>query len=239
MRITPRIITAFLAAAALVLAGAGAADAAPRPSDGAAGQCERPLSERTGNWFCPEPAAAVRAVGSADPTGYCNVSGCYRRYNDFRADFRSAPGAWGYGPTKLGEQQHEVVWQIVGARMTARPVYYENSVGTVAVQFSGNLLNAAPGRLGDPVGDAYGVHNVGSVPPGFRQAWRPRGYTAIDRNNFDHVLVVQFAWSHPEYPGHWYSWVKSPNATSTDKAIYRFRGVEQLPAEPYGGGYQP
>ena len=55
----------------------------------------------------------------------------------------------------------------------------------------------------------------------------------------DHVQVIQFSWKYEGYDGYWYAYVKSPNATSPDKTIYRFRGVDVLPADPFGGGYRP
>lgn len=218
-----------------MLTGTGAANASTPATSSVADQCGRPVSARVGNWYCAEPA---RGGQQAQPPGFCNSSGCYRRLNDFRADFQSSPGVWGFGGRVLGRQEHYVTWQLTGARMTARPVYYRNSVDTIDVVFSGDLLNAAPGVIGGPVGGAYSLHNAGAVPGGTQRAWAPNGYTAIDRSNFDHVQVIQFSWAFPGYPGYWYTYVKSLNATSTDKTIYRFRGVDQLPADPYGGGYR-
>jgi hypothetical protein len=131
-----------------------------------------------------------------------------------------------------------VTWQLTGARTTAKPVYYRNSVDTVEVVYSGNLLNAAPGRPGDPVDDAYSLYVAGSVPAGIQARWLPSGYTFRDQENFDHVQVMEFSWKLPGYPGYWYSCVKSLNATSPGKDTYRFRGVDQLPADPFGGGYR-
>jgi hypothetical protein len=240
MRWIRRAAIAVVIAAVLAPAGAGAADAAP--VRGPVPQCDRPLSARTGNWFCPVPGpdvvGAVRGLAAPQVPGYCNSSGCYKRYDDFRADFESTRGAWGYGPRLLGYEEHGVTWQLTGARTTAKPVFYRNSVDTVDVTFSGDLLNAAPGRPGDPVGDAYSPYYAGAVQAGVQARWRPNGYTFLDRDNFDHVQVTQFSWSLPGYPGYWFSYVKSLNATSPGKDIYRFRGVDQLPADPFGGGYR-
>jgi hypothetical protein len=229
-------------AAALALTGAGVATASAG-EPGSADQCERPVSARVGNWYCPDPAptmtGAIRGFATVGAPGYCNSSGCYKRYDDFRADFTSNRGAWGFGPKLLGHEDHEVVWQLAGAEMRARPVFYRNSVATTDVIFTGNLVNAAPGRTGDEIEDTYGVHLAGDVEAGHRQAWLPNGYKSYDTDNFDHVQVMQFSWKLPGYPGYWYSWVKSPNATSANKDIYRFRGVNQLPADPFGGGYNP
>jgi hypothetical protein len=235
-------MTAVIAVAALALGGAGAADAATG-EQGGAGQCERPVGARVGNWYCPEPAptaaGAVRGFASVDAPGYCNSSGCYKRYNDFYADFVSNRGSWGYGPKVLGYEDHQVEWRLSGAQMRARPVYYRNSVDTIDVVLSGNLLNAAPGRPGDAVDGTFGFYLAGKVTAGVRAGWRPNGYKSYDQSSFDHVQAMEFSWRHPDYPGTWYAWVKSPNATSPNKDVYRFRGVDQLPAQPFGGGYKP
>src|SRR4051812_2210894 len=58
VRWTSRAMTAVVAVAALALGGAGVADAATG-EQGDAGQCERPVGARVGNWYCPEPAPMV------------------------------------------------------------------------------------------------------------------------------------------------------------------------------------
>jgi hypothetical protein len=183
------------------------------------------------------PGGGARLGGRGVPE-HCNESGCYRRYDDFRADFRSVRGAWGIGPRVLGHHEHEVAWQLTGSQMRAKPVFYENSVATVDVVFTGDLLNAAPGKPGTPVDGAFNIYTAGDVPAGVRRAWRPNGFKSYDDANFDHVQVIQFSWKLPGYDGYWYAYVKSPNATSPGKDVYRFRDVDQLPADPFGGGYR-
>jgi hypothetical protein len=80
---------------------------------------------------------------------------------------------------------------------------------------------------------------LGDVPPATQRAWLPNGFKSYDNKNFDHVQAVEFTWQDPEYPGTWYVFVKSLNATSPTKDIYKFRDAGQLPAEPFGGGYHP
>lgn len=216
--------------AVLLFVPAGAAAAEPT------GQCGKPVAERVGNWYCP--ASGASGLQQQQP-GFCNVSGCYRRYSDYRADWASAPGTWGHGGRVLGSAEFEATWQLTGPQMVSSPVRYRNSVDTVNVAFEGLLLNAAPGRLGAPVEGTFAPYMAGPVPGGTMRSWQPNGYSSYDREMWDHVHVITFSWQHPEVPGTWYAYVKSLNATSVDKSDYRFRGVDELPADAGSGGYRP
>jgi hypothetical protein len=83
----------------------------------------------------------------------------------------------------LGYHEHEVAWQLTGSRMWAKPVFYENSVATVDVVFTGDLLNAAPGKPGTSVDGAFNLYTAGDVPAGVRRAWRPNGCKSYDDDN--------------------------------------------------------
>jgi hypothetical protein len=229
-------------ASADVRPGTKAAEASPQYDDGlavgtvGADQCARPVAQRSGPWYCPQPSSAVRP-GS----GFCDVSGCYHRTNDLRADFQSSPGVWGYDRRVLGEMTFYVRWQLAGKLTWSKPVYYKNSVATKDVIFTGDLLNAAPGRDGDPVGGAADLHYIGTVPANTNRAWTPNGFKSFDNTTWDHSQVHQFSWKFGNYPGYWYAWIKSI-CTHTGRrgegAIYRFRAEDKLPAHPHGGGWR-
>lgn len=226
-RVTLAVLLAGLAVAvSLFVPGVGP------PAD----QCGRPVAERVGNWYCARPAVAL--VAAVQQPGHCTVSGCYRRYNDFRADFQSTSGVWGYGDTTLGNTDLYVAWQLTGAQIQARPVRYRNTTTTTEVVFSGSLLNAAPGKDGSEIAGSFGLYVAGEVPGATWRAWAPNGHVSHDRQNWDRTQVIQVSWKHPEFPGYWYAFVKSPSARSTDMATWRFYSADQLPANPFGGGHR-
>lgn len=207
-------------------------------------QCNQPVSERVGNWWCPTAGGSAPTQAHATPAlttptgGFCNSSGCYHQYDDFKVDFESSNGSWGYGPTTLGVESHSITWQLTGAESRAQPVSYFNSVPTTDVIFSGDLFNAAPGVEGDPVGGANGVNVVGNVDAFTPTRWNPNGFKSYDNTAYDHSQVIQISWKYPGYDGYWYTYTKSPSSHDSAKTTYRFDGVDQLPSMPFGGGYR-
>jgi hypothetical protein len=249
---------AVLASAVVLVATTGAspavaAPATPHPAQRNAGniavvtapsqgQCTRPTAKRTGGWVCPDSPAApgkktTTRTGSSPE--FCNIAGCYIRYNDFKADFASSSGTWGYGGKVLGRLDYYVMWQLAGRNTRSKPVQYRNSVDTHDVLFTGDLFNAAPGKDGTQVRGKAAPYPVGKVPGGLTRRWQPNGYNSNDGTMWDHTQVHQFSWKFGDYRGHWYAWVKSICTHTKDKKIYRFRDSDQLPAHPYGGGYHP
>jgi hypothetical protein len=208
-------------------------------------QCGKALPARVGRWFCfsgagtqapPEPVTVA-----PNETVYCNVSGCYDRYNDFQADFASTTGAWGWGTTQLGSLFFYVNWSLQGAQTTSKPVQYRNSVPTRAVIFTGDLINAAPGAAGTQVAGAFSLFGAGDIPASTTKSWTPNGYKSYDTRNIDHSQVHQFSWEYGAYPGYWYAWVKSICSADQERdGIYKFHSAaaNQLPASPYGGGHR-
>lgn len=199
--------------------------------------CARPVAERVGNWVCAEQSP-VMLVAAVQQPGFCNSSGCYTRRDDFRVTYESIKASWGYGDKVLGTHEHQVTWQLQGGQMHASPVRYRNSIATIEVVFSGQLLNTAPGAMGSPVDGTLSLYNAGNVSANAWRSWLPNGYISYDVNNWDQSQAIELSWKYPGYPGYWFAWVKSPSARSTDKVIYRFLSADQLPAEPFGGGHR-
>ena len=136
-----------------------------QPSAGAASassayQCRLPVANRVGAWLCsspqnglaPRPSWAPRpSINPFTTTGFCASNGCYYRYSDFTADFDSYAGWWGSGSTILGDSATYVYWTLTGRQTVSKPATNAKSVPTTNVNFSGNLLNAAPGVVGSSV----------------------------------------------------------------------------------------
>jgi hypothetical protein len=161
---------------------------------------------------------------------------CRYRYDDFHADVEVA-GNWGWGDQQLGTMQGYADFQLAGAQTTSKPVQYTNTAYTTGVVFSGNLLNSAPGVAGDPVDGTFSVYNAGDVVAGGSTSWLPNGYKSYDNTMWDHSQVIEWAFSAPDYPGYWYLYAKSTCTHTSDKVIYRFDGVDQVPADPDGAGW--
>jgi hypothetical protein len=200
-------------------------------------QCGVALAKRSGKWLCMQPAPGANAVRATATTGWCNMSGCYNRYSDLLADYSSNYAYWGYGATTLGHAKFYVEWTLQGAQTISKPVYYWNSVATDNVVITGDLINAAPGAVGQEVPGAWNLYNAGNVPAYTNIAWNPNGYKSYDNHNWDHSQVHQWSWNYPGYSGYWYAYVKSICSHTTNKAIYRFDAASQEPANPWGSGY--
>lgn len=163
------------------------------------------------------------------------------RYDDFRGDFESSSGTWGYGSTQLGTAYYYVQWQLTGARTVSKPVRWYTSRNTINVVWSGDLLNAAPGATGTPVSGKYAPYVVGNATAYTPKTWDPNGYQSFDNTMWDHAQVNQFSWSLSGYTGYWYAYIKSISSHTTvlgTGALYRLRAVTGLPASAYGGGYR-
>jgi hypothetical protein len=198
-------------------------------------QCGTPLAQRVGRWLCLDTPASAKKFGPAG-TGFCDGWACRYRYDDFEADVEVA-GNWGWGDQQLGTMQGYADFQLAGAQTTSKPVQYTNTAYTTEVVFSGNLLNAAPGVAGDPVDGTFSVYNAGDVVAGGSTSWLPNGYKSYDNTMWDHSQVIEWAFSAPDYPGYWYLYAKSTCTHTDDKVIYRFDGVDQVPADPDGAGW--
>jgi hypothetical protein len=187
--------------------------------------------------------ATANAGTSAVPAtagGFCNVSGCYYKYDDFHSDFQSSNGFFGVAGQTLGTVSFYVDWQITGASTVSRPVRWSTTSATVGVLWSGDLINAAKGVVGTQVPGAFAPYVLGSAAPSVQYTWNPNGYKSYDNTMYDHSQVHEFTWSVAGYPGSWYVYVKSISAHTSalgTGAIYRFRSDLGTPASPYGGGY--
>lgn len=201
-------------------------------------QCGTALSERVGQWVCPvEPSALRNRPGVSAATGSCDAWACRQRYDDFNAD-ASAAGYWGWGGNTLGRVDVYAEYQLAGAQTWSKPVTYTNSAATTNVVFTGDLLNSAPGAEGSQVEGAFSLYNAGNIPAGTYASWNPNGYKSYDNKNWDHSQVHQWSFNAPGYEGYWYIYVKSTCTHTSDKSIYRFDAVDQVPANPDGAGWR-
>lgn len=177
-------------------------------------------------------------MSTSATTGFCNSSGCYKRYSDFLADFSSNSGSWGINSQELGRETHNIDWTLTGAQSVSKPVQYINSVTTKNVIFTGDLLYGTAGTPGTQIPGKISFYNAGTVSAGTPKYWEPNGYKAYDDTRTCHTIVHQFSWNYGNYAGYWYVYVKSIVNCQNGDGIYRFRPVDRLPSDPYGGGYR-
>lgn len=205
-------------------------------------QCAKPVSQRTGAWICPGSAPAATVSPNE---GWCDIDGCYTLYNKYDIDFNSKTGYWGYGSWTAGTCQYFLEWKLDGRyAITAKPVRLTTSIPVTNVHFTGDLFNPPPGSDGTEIPGKFYPASAGNSSGVIQWPFPDQGYTAWDQQNYNRTSVVEVTWSLPDYPGYWFLYAKSPissngngNNTPPFNNFY-FRGVNQLPAHPFVGGYR-
>jgi hypothetical protein len=208
-----------------------------------ADQCSKPTAQRTGAWICPGTAPA--STVSPQSQGWCDIDGCYTWYDKYHIDFNSKTGYWGYGSWTAGTCQYYMEWSLDGRyAITAKPVRLTTSIPVTNVHFTGDLFNPPPGSDGTEIPGKYYASSAGNSSGVIQWPFPDQGYTAWDQNNYNRTSVVEATWSLPDYPGYWFLYAKSPissngNGSNTPPFNnFYFRGVDQLPAHPFVGGYR-
>jgi hypothetical protein len=206
------------------------------------GQCSKPLAERAGGWSCrTAPVAAV--------TGYCNASGCYKRYDDFHVDWATVGSfTYGYGGSVVGSGNAYMNWQLAGPNTTSYPARVKLSSSTTDMVGSISLLNGAQNTTGGSLlkGPYICCSPEWNRPhgPNITYAW-PADRKIITRDDtaWDNNSVVEFSWTVPGYPGYWFMWVRSVVSHTTlrnsgGNSIYRFGPVNNETQAPHAEGWR-
>lgn len=210
----------------------------------ASDQCAKPVSKRTGAWFCPaEDKPKAKIV--PNETGFCNFSGCYTEYNNRTIDFKSDTDYWGYGDWNAGTITFQVQWKLDGGiGIVAKPVILETSIPVQNVHFSGDMFNPPPGKIGTQIPGSYYPASAGNSDGIIHWPFPDQGYEGWDNENFNRTCVIEASWGLSDYPGYWYVYVKSPIASSGNGrntppfGAFYFRGANQLPKTPFVGNYR-
>jgi hypothetical protein len=218
-----------------------------------ADQCGTALSHRQGAWACPvsTTTTATKLSGSAlatasAVTGWCHANaGCWQRTSDFEAQETSSLAVWGWNTTQLGEERHFIHIYLRGSQSWTNDIEYFNTHAASSVIVSGQLLNAAPGAVGQAVSGTFSTFSAGAVPAyTWRNVFTPNGYKSYNNTMWDHSQAHEFTWKVSGYPGYWWTSVKSISSHTTTRnvtgAIYRFRcctEAAEMPAAWFQAGW--
>lgn len=204
-----------------------------------ADQCAAAVGNRKGRWACPT-TGRTPAAAPAGYWGWCDSWSCRHRTDDFKSD-EQLNATWGCGGTTLGAVQVYASFQLTGPKTLSKPVYYYNTSASQTVVITGDLLNSAAGAVGTEVPGAFSLYNAGDVPGAQQISWNPNGYLSYDNKNWDHSQVHQWSWNDTSSDcsaGYWYVYAKNICTHTQDKLTYRFDAVNQVPANPDGGGWR-
>jgi len=234
--------------------GSGAGDTA--------GQCAKPLAERTGGWSCPKETAATPAeslrklqaelgkdkVSDADiaevaaASGWCTVEGCWTQVDAYRTSFSLSSGAYGYGRTPLGTMSFSFKTVTAGTKFTVYSASFKtNSRGNRQGWINREILYLSAAY---PGGNSQSPRqfSVYSDPDNIQSAgvW----LTAPDKSWYQTVqqptAAVEVGWHDPSsaYPGEWYVYAKSIKYKRQTNSTYTTQGTS-VPSDEAGAGWQP
>ena len=231
----------------------------PTPSPDA--QCELTLSQRSGNWFCPDttPESAAQAVQQAEAdllargaieevtpvvqalAGYCRVEGCWERI-DAGHSLYSATGSYGYGRTHLGNIKFYFRVIMRGALHHSYPFWFSSTRGTKNITLSGERLYLSAAHPG-----GHSMTPRHSFRKSFTAAaadvatqWPSPGPSTYENTVIWVTVAHQATWSDPSsnYPGTWFIWAKSIKMLRQPSGAYHVQGDSDLPKDPAGFGWR-
>ncbi|MFI6518410.1 hypothetical protein ACIBF1_22840 [Spirillospora sp. NPDC050679] len=221
---------------------------APSVRQRAAGedQCAKPVSQRTGNWFCAPPRdQQVRQNRERNPqlsaqSGHCETIGCWNVFSTTESNF-SANGWFGYNSKTLGTVNFYYDVTLNGGQSVSKPVGFSASIALSSLMFEGDRLYYSPAQpQGKPVRgtNVYNFTNKGAAAPGPTVFWTPNGYKAYENTVQLGSVVHQATWTVSGYPGHWYLFGKSVRFHLTSSS-YRFGEADDLGSTPTEAGWNP
>lgn len=218
------------------------------------GQCGKPVSQRSGPWFCPtgnaqgEPLPAPRGAAvaaragrvAADPHGHCTVQGCWSILDDYTASYVGG-GPYGFGGTTLGDARIYFKVNARGSRIVVGPIWFRSSRGAARVQLSVEVLytsKARPGGTSQKPMQSDALTHVGILAAGTLFTWPrpfPYWYDKVQKP----TVVVEATWHDPSsaYPGRWYMYGKSILFQRGGNGQY-FLPTDAVPKDPAGGGWR-
>ncbi|WP_146877556.1 hypothetical protein [Actinomadura madurae] len=209
-------------------------------------QCDKPVNQRTGNWFCAPPRdQQIRQNRVHNPRlsvrdGHCEALGCWNVYSSVESNF-SANGWFGYGDTTLGTVNFYYDVKLNGGQSVSKPVGFSASRNLASLVFEGERLYYSPAHPeGNPVrnGDTYNFTDKGPLPAGPTVFWTPNGYKAFEDTVQTGSVVHQATWTVSGYPGRWYIFGKSVRFHLTASS-YRFGSADDLGTQPSDAAYRP